>query len=297
MFRMIAPAFSSDMGQDSASQFLVPPEPTREKFGLQEIVAAFLFALFVAGVSFIQFRGNRAEMAMIESKVRELPKTMSVQEDALKASESIGKLFQAPPAHRAAGEFELYFVFGACVFFLTASVLFFFNHGINKISFFMAGVTKRIVYIYLSAMAAIFLILHMVPPEKQIIAMHAMLIAVCAADTWINRIISENFRRLSESYREIAKIFRLAMGASLAMLALNAYVVIQEIVWEKTGVSLPIISPYHWNLVLLVAIQFMSMLLLRDLVREGRARILLEQIRYTLPRLPGYVPERMEAHV
>src|SRR6185369_13240554 len=114
----------------------------------------------------------------------------------------------------------LYFVFGACIFFLTATVLFFFNYEINKISLFMTEVTKQIVYIYLSAMAVIVLIVHLVPRTQGIIATHLMLIALCAAETVINRIIAASFEEVGEHYRELAKIFRLAMVSSIVLLLL-----------------------------------------------------------------------------
>ncbi|GEM_PF-5954228 len=283
--------------QYEASQYLVPPEPAREKFGAQEIIAALLFALFVAGVSYIQFRHTQREKAFIEAQVRELPRAMATKEEAALTDEKIGRLFQPAQAPRASGEFELYFVFGASVFFLTATVLFFFNHGISKISFFMTGVTKRIVYIYLSAMAVIILILHIFPPGKQIMAMHFMLITACAADTWINRIISENFRQLSDNYRELAKIFRLGMVSAIALLTVNSYLVLQEFLWEKTNVNLPVINPYSWNLILLVAFQFLALLVLRDLIREGGFRLLIEGIRRALPQVPERYLERSDSHV
>jgi len=280
-----------------ASQYLVPPEPAKEKFGAQEILAALIFALFVAGVSFIQFRHTQRERAYIESQVREIPKGLAGKDEAAKTDEKISQLFQPAPAPRASGEFELYFVFGASVFFLTATVLFFFNHGINKISFFMTGVTKRIVYIYLSAMAVIILILHLAPPGKQIFAMHFMLITACAADTCINRIISVNFRHLSDNYKELAKIFRLGMVSGLILLSFNSYVVLQEFLWERTRANLPIINPYRWNLILLVALQLLAMLVLRDLIREGGLRLVMEGVRRALPQVPGRFLEGSEDHV
>src|SRR6266850_6376782 len=80
------------------SQFLVPPEPAREKFGAQEILAALLFALFVAGVSYIQFRHTQREKAFIESQVREIPKALSTKEEAALTDEKIGRLFQPAQA-------------------------------------------------------------------------------------------------------------------------------------------------------------------------------------------------------
>lgn len=281
---------------NETSQFLVPPDAEKERFGIQEIIVAFLFALFVAGVHYIQFNHTKKQNAFIEAQVKQLAADLKAPADSVKAklNERIQALYPEAPNHRASSDFRLYFVFGASIFFLTATVLFFFNYEINKISLFMTEITKQIVYIYLSAMAVIVLLVHLIPRGQGIIATHLMLISLCAADTIINRIIAGSFDKVGEHYRELAKIFRLAMVSSIALLVVNSYVVLQEILWEKAHLDLPIINPYGWNLGLLVAAQLIVMVVIRDLIREGMSRKVFQSVRTALPVVPHAAVAEME---
>lgn len=251
MLSLLKPRRSETDSPERASQYLVAPEPEREKFGIQEMLAALLFALFVSGVSYI----------------------------------------------KAKADFDLYLVFGSSIFFLTATVLFFFNHGIHKISLFMTSLTKQIVYTYLGAMAVIVLILHLVPAQKKVYAMHAMLITLCAAETWINRIIASSFRSLSDQYREVAKVFHLAMVSAIVLLVLNAYVLLQQFLWMKAEVILPIINPYRYNLIALLSLQLLALIIHRDLVREGISRLIFENVRESLPQTRATLQEQAVADV
>jgi hypothetical protein len=299
MIKLLGPRRQNKFANSETSQFLVPPEAEKEKFGLQEIIVAFLFALFVAGVHYIQFNHTKKENARIEAQVKQIALDLKVPADSVKAklTEKIQELYPEAPQHRASGDFRLYFVFGASIFFLTATVLFFFNYEINKISLFMTEVTKQIVYIYLSAMAVIVLIVHLVPRTQGIIATHLMLIALCAAETVINRIIAGSFEEVGEHYRELAKIFRLAMVSSIALLVLNSYVVLQELLWEKSHADLPIVNPYGWNLGILVALQLLVMVVIRDLIREGFSRRIFESVRMALPQAGVKAQEEVESNV
>jgi hypothetical protein len=281
---------------NESSQFLVPPEAEQERFGLQEVIVAFLFALFVAGVHYIQFNHTKKQNAFIEAQVKQLAAELKAPTDSVtaKLNEKIQALYPEATNHRASSDFRLYFVFGASIFFLTSTVLFFFNYEINKISLFMTEITKQIVYIYLSAMAIIVLLVHLIPRGQGIIATHLMLIALCAADTVINRIIASSFDKVGEHYRELAKIFRLAMVSSIALLVLNSYVVLQELLWEKSHLDLPIVNPYGWNLGILVVMQLMAMVVIRDLIREGVSRKVFQSVRTALPQTQVLVGETEE---
>jgi len=178
---------------EAYSLFLVRLDKQQEVLGWPEIGNAFLFGVFLSGINILQ----RVYLST------------------------------SAPGLEKRDVIILNITMGISAFFLTSTLLLFISYESEKISLFIRGFGKRVLFLYLTGLALIEVVSHFDTfssfgsPIIMLAFSHLMFFSVSVIETIIDLQIAACFDKVSNHYKEYAEIYRDASKYALITLGFN----------------------------------------------------------------------------
>ncbi len=178
---------------------LVSIDSHSENFGAVEILFAFFFGLLLCGINILQ---------RVIFSTEESPEHLR---DAL----------------------NLNLAMGSSAFFLTAEILLFLNYESEKISLFIKGITRRLIFSYLFALCVIEVVSHLDSFVRDgfilLIVGQVIFFITNAIEAFIDLKVAACYKRISYHYKMQSNIYKAAGACAVWALLLNVAVSIVAI--------------------------------------------------------------------